>query len=218
MTDVSEASLGPTRFIDSDSPEIVAFAEEHAGDGDDRERAVRLYYAVRDHVRYDMTAFGLDPEQFVASHCLAAPSAFCVPKAIALAAVARAAGIPARLGFADVRNHLTSPRVAAMMEDDVFRWHAYTALFLDGKWVKATPAFDITLCERHGVMPLDFDGREDSIFHPFDTAGRRHMEYIRFHGEFDDMPYEQFATEMRAAYPRMLAALEQERAARARAG
>jgi hypothetical protein len=105
-----------------------------------------------------------------------------------------------------------------MMEDDVFRWHAYTALFVDGKWVKATPAFDIALCQRHGVMPLDFDGREDSIFHPFDVAGRPHMEYIRFHGEFDDMPFEQFSTEMRAAYPRMLAALEEERAARARAG
>lgn len=218
MADVSEASLRPTRFIDSDSPAIVAFAEEHAGDGDAREKAVRLYYAVRDHVRYDMTAFGLDPELFVASECLASPSAFCVPKAITLAAVARAAGIPARVGFADVRNHLTSPRIAAMMEDDVFRWHAYTALFLDGQWVKATPAFDIVLCERHGVLPLDFDGREDSIFHPFDTAGRRHMEYIRFHGEFDDMPYEQFSTEMRAAYPRMLAALEAERAARTRAG
>lgn len=218
MTDVSEASRRPTRFIDSDSPSIIAFAEEHAGDGDAREKAVRLYYAVRDGVRYDMTTFGLDPEPFVASNCLVAPAAFCVPKAIALAAVARAAGIPAKVGFADVRNHLVSPRVAAMMDDDLFRWHAYTALYLDGKWVKATPAFDIGLCERHGVLPLDFNGLKDSIFHPFDAAGRPHMEYIRFHGEFDDLPFEQFATEMRAAYPRMLAALEEERATRARAG
>src|SRR5690606_12355740 len=124
-------------------------------------------------------------------------SAFCVPKAIALAAVARAAGIPAKVGFANVRNHLTNPKVAALMDDDIFRWHAYTSLFLGGKWVKATPAFDIGLCRRHGVKPLDFDGRADSIFHPFDQAGRQHMEYLDFIGEFADMPYEAFATEMR---------------------
>ena len=214
MSDVSEASLRPTAFIDSDNPSIVAFAQAHAGEGSDRERAVRLYYAVRDHVRYDMFTFGLDPEQFVASQCLASPTAFCVPKAVALAAVARAAGIPARVGFADVRNHLTSPRINAMMDDDVFRWHAYTSLYIDGKWVKATPAFDLKLCERHKVMPLEFDGIEDSIFHPFDATGRQHMEYVRFIGEFDDLPFEEFAAEMRAAYPRMLDELERERTER----
>lgn len=214
MTDDLAAALGSTRFIDSDEPSIRAFAATHAGDGSDRDRAVRLYYAVRDAVRYDMAEFGLDPDQFVASNCLRADAAVCVPKAIALAAVARAAGIPARLGFADVRNHLTSPRLSAMMDDDVFRWHAYTALFLDGKWVKATPAFDAALCLRHGVKPLEFDGVEDSIFHEFDEAGRKHMEYIRFQGEFDDMPFEEFATVMRANYSRMLDILERERDAR----
>ncbi len=201
--------------MDCDAPEVRAFADRHAGaSAEPRERAVRLYYAVRDAIRYDMTTFGLDPSQFKASNCLHAESAFCVPKAIALAAVARAAGVPARIGFADVRNHITSPRFSALMDDDLFRWHAYTALFLEGRWVKATPAFDLALCERHGVKPLEFDGHEDSIFHEFDAKGRRHMEYVRFIGEYDDLPFETFAAEMRKAYPRMLAHLDGERAKR----
>lgn len=82
---------------------------------------MRLYYAVRDAIRYDMSTSGLDPAQFRASACLSAASAFCAPKAIALAAVARASGVPARLGFADVRYHLASPRMLAPTDDDLFR-------------------------------------------------------------------------------------------------
>ncbi len=205
-------TLKSTRFIDAENAAVREFAARHAGSGDDRSKAVKLYYALRDAIPYDMRTFGLNEEQFVASNVLEAKSAFCVPKAIALAAVTRASGIPSKVGFANVRNHLTSPRLEALMDDDIFRWHAYTSLYLDGKWVKATPAFDIGLCQRHGVKPLDFDGRTDSIFHPFDQEGRRHMEYLDFIGEFDDMPYATFATEMRAAYPRMLKALDEERA------
>lgn len=211
MSDVHVSTLQATRFIDADARSVKAFAATHAGEGQAREKAIRLYHAVRDSVRYDMFTFGLDPRQFVASNCLSAPSAFCVPKAIALAAVARASGIPARLGFADVRNHLTSPRVSEMMDGDVFHWHAYTSLFLEGKWVKATPAFDLALCDRHKVKPLDFDGRNDSILHPFDEAGRKHMEYVRFVGEFDDFPYDAFAEEMRAHHGRMLEILDRDR-------
>ena len=217
MSDVQAPALAASRFIDADAPSVQAFSAAHAGEGAPLEKAVRLCRAVRDSVRYDMFAFGLDPGQFVASNCLNAPSAFCVPKAIALAAVCRAAGIPARIGFADVRNHLTSPKIAAMMDDDVFHWHAYTSLFLEGKWVKATPAFDLALCERHKVKPLDFDGRNDSILHPFDETGRKHMEYVRFVGEFDDFPYDAFAAEMRTYHGRMLEVLDRDRAARASA-
>ncbi|MDO9526840.1 MAG: transglutaminase-like domain-containing protein [Gemmobacter sp.] len=211
---MADPTLTATHFIDADSPAIRDYAAQHAGHGDARARAVQLYYAVRDKVRYDIAAFGLDRDAMVASHVLTAASAFCVPKAILLAAVARASGIPARLGFANVRNHLTSPRYAALMDGDLFEWHAYTALQLDGRWVKATPAFDIDLCQRHGVKPLEFDGTVDSVFHEFDTNGRRHMEYVKFIGEFDDLPYDTFALEMNRAYPRLLAALDQDRIAR----
>ncbi|MEE4361539.1 MAG: transglutaminase family protein [Pseudomonadales bacterium] len=186
------AYLAPGRFVDSDHPAVVAFAEETArGIADPRERAVALYYRVRDAFRYD--PYGIDRSEagFLASWVLAHGRSFCVPKATLLAAAARAVGIPARLGYADVRNHLTSAKLAASMGTDVFAWHGYTELALDGRWVKATPAFNLSLCEKTGVLPLEFDGREDSVFHPFTADGSRHMEYLVDHGTFADVPHAQ---------------------------
>lgn len=210
-----DQSLAPTRFIDADHPDIRAFAEAHAGAGDARARAVALARAVRDAVPYSTWAFRLEPETLTASNVLKLDSAFCVPKAILLAAVARAAGIPARVGFADVRNHLSSPKFAALMDSPDFHWHAYTALQIDGQWLKATPAFDSAMCHKHGVPVLEFDGRADSIFQAFDGQGRPHMEYLTFHGEFDELPYERFKAEMMRVYPRLVSSLAELRAERA---
>lgn len=212
---MTDPSLAPTRFIDSDHPDITAFAARHAGDGDARSRAVALAAAVRDAVPYSVYAFGIEPEMLTASHVLRAEKSFCVPKAVLLAAVARAAGIPSRVGFADVRNHLAPARFEQLMDTPDFRWHAYTALQIDGRWLKATPAFDAALCARNGVEPLAFDGTQDSIFQPYDAQGRRAMEYLQFHGEFDDLPYARFSAEMQRIYPRLLANLTAERQARA---
>jgi transglutaminase-like putative cysteine protease len=127
-----------------------------------------------------------------------------VTKAALLAAAARAAGIPARLGFADVRNHLSTQRMRDTMSTDVFVWHGYTELWLEGAWRKATPAFNIELCDRFGLLPLDFDGRSDSIYHPFDTSGQRHMEYLRDRGSFADVPLARIVADFRAVYPQWL--------------
>ena len=144
------ACLRPSRFIDSDSPEVVAYARRAAGAAsDEAEAARRLYLAVRDDLRYD----------------------------------------PYRLGFADVRNHLTSPKLKKLMGTDVFAFHGYTELHLAGRWVKATPAFNLSLCERASILPLEFDGENDSIYHPFDAEGRRHMEYVRYRGVYLDIPF-----------------------------
>ncbi len=214
---MTDPSLAPTRFIDSDHPDIIAFAARHAGDGDVRSRAVALATAVRDAVPYSVYTFDIAPDILTASQVLRAEKSFCVPKAVLLAAVARAAGIPSRVGFADVRNHLAPARFEQLMDTPDFNWHAYTALLIDGRWLKATPAFDLALCTRNEVEPLAFDGMQDSIFQPYDAQGRRSMEYLRFHGEFDDLPYERFAAEMQQTYPRLLATLAAERAARAAA-
>lgn len=208
LDDEMNRYLQPTRFLDFDTPAVRAFAQQHAGTGSPREMAVRLNLAVRDGIRYDPYSFRLEPARYAASDCLAAGSGFCVPKAILLAAAARAVGIPAKLGYADVRNHLTSPRLAELMRSDVFRWHGYAALFIDGRWLKATPAFDAGLCARFGVKPLEFDGTGDSVFHAFDASGRRHMEYLRDIGEFDDFPYEPFAADMREHYAHLLSQIE----------
>ena len=193
-------NLRPTAFIDSDHSAVQAFAAEHARGTSDRDRAVALVYAVRDGFRYDPYRIDLSPVGMKGSTVLSNGYGWCVPKATLLAAACRAAGIPARLGFADVRNHLSTERMRVTMKTDLFVWHGYTELWLGGAWRKATPAFNLSLCQKFGLLPLDFDGVHDSIYHPFDLAGNRHMEYVRERGSFDDLPLAQIVRDMRAVY------------------
>lgn len=194
--------LKPATFIDSDHPGVRAFATEHAKGEDDREKAVALYRAVRDGVRYNpFQNFTLD-DAYRGSTCLERGEGWCVPKAALLAACARVVGIQARVGYADVKNHLTTPALTAKMGTDLFVFHGYTDLFLEGKWVKATPAFNLAMCTRFRVKPLEFDGREDSIFHPFDEDNRRHMEYLKFRGTYPDVPADEIRKVFAETYPR----------------
>ena len=195
------ASLSPARFIDSDHPLVIDFAERWRGASrDPREQAVNLYRAVRDEIRYNPYVFSADHQTLKASHALAAGESYCVPKALLLAACARHCRIPARIGLADVRNHLSTPRLIEMLRSEVFAMHGYTELFLEGRWVKATPAFNIELCERFGLLPLEFDGENDSIYHPFDKTGQRHMEYVNQRGAFDDMPLDRIVADFQSVY------------------
>jgi len=198
------ACLEPGEYVDSGAPNIVAFAGKVCeGATDPITRAVRLYYAIRDGIVYTPYVDFKTRETFRASACLARGSGFCVAKAALLAAAARASGIPARVGFADVRNHLTTPRLRRLMGTDLFYYHGYTELYLGGQWVKATPAFDRGLCEKFGVRPLEFDGREDSLFHPHDVSGRRHMEYVRDRGPAVDVPVADILETFNRCYPQL---------------
>ena len=193
--------LSPARFIDSEHPAVVEFARRHAKGANDLERAVSLYYAVRDGVRYNPFLDFSTETAFRGSACLEKGEGFCIGKAALLAACARAVGIAARVGFADVKNHLTTPRLAERMGTDLFVYHGFTELWLEGKWVKATPAFNLDLCRKFRVKPLEFDGRHDSIFHPFDADERRHMEYLRERGSFADVPVAEIQRVFRETYP-----------------
>ncbi len=193
--------LASGRCVDSDHPAVIAFSGKNAKGKDAREKAVSLYYAVRDGIRYNPFVDVSDEAVFRGSHCLETGQGFCIGKAALYAATARAAGIPARVGFADVKNHLTTPALRARMGSDLFVYHGFTELELEGKWVKATPAFNLELCRRFRVKALEFDGREDSIFHPFDEENRRHMEYLRLRGSFADVPVEEIMRVFRETYP-----------------
>lgn len=207
--DVFAPYLRPTRYLNADHPDIVAYAQRvTAGLLTAPDKAVALYYAVRDEVRYDPYAFAFGGDTFVASHVLKTGRAFCVPKAILLAAVGRAVGIPTRLGFADVRNHLTTERLTKLMGTDVFAFHGNTGFYLDGMWVKCTPAFNLSLCEKAGVIPLEFDGHTDSLFHPYDRAGQQHMEYLKYHGDFADFPLDRLIASYKETYPNMFKRLD----------
>jgi len=194
--------LEPTAIIDSNNEQVDRFALDGIGDATDpSERAIRLYHRVRDGIRYDPFSIDMTVKGLRASTTLVAGRGWCVAKAALLAACCRAAGIPARVGFADVRNHLSTDRMHRFMQTDVFYWHGYTAIHLGDAWVKATPAFNIELCRRFGVKALDFDGQHDALYHPLDTVGHRHMEYIRYRGEFADVPVDDIVSTFERRYP-----------------
>ncbi|MFO7549717.1 MAG: transglutaminase family protein [Acidimicrobiia bacterium] len=210
--------LRATRYLDFDEPSVAGFADRVVGDAvDPTVVATRLFEAVRDEIRYDPYRISLAPDEMTASACLRRGYGFCVPKAVLLAAVARSRGIPARLGFADVRNHLSTPKLLEQLGTDLFLWHGYVELSLDDRWLKTTPAFNRSLCERFGVLPLEFDGKADALLHPFDSSGRRHMEYVGDHGTFDDLPLERITAAYAAAYP-AFDAIDGDFAAEARPG
>jgi len=193
--------LQATEIIDSHHPTVTAFFENRIGAARTPvQKAVKLYYAVRDEIRYDPYNIDLSVEGLRASTTLTNARGWCVPKAALLAACCRGVGIPAKLGYADVKNHLSTERMRASMKTDVFIWHGYTSLYLEGQWVKATPAFNIELCERFNLKPLDFDGRSDSIYHPFDLLGNKHMEYLRERGEYADVPMDRMIEDFRRVY------------------
>ncbi|UCG07798.1 MAG: transglutaminase domain-containing protein [Desulfobacterales bacterium] len=185
-----KAYLEPTEIIDSDNKTIIDYAMiaiKNAG-ADPISKAVKLYYAVRDPIWYNPYLPFYRPEHYRASNILKYGQAFCVGKASLLCALGRACGIPTRVGFANVRNHLATKQLLEFLGSDVFAYHGFVEFYLDGKWVKATPAFNIELCKRHNVIPLEFNGREDSIFHAYNAEKKQFMEYLDFHGTYADIP------------------------------
>lgn len=200
---VNAQYLRPTAIIDSDHPDIVEFARRAAGDAvDPVQIAVRLYYAVRDGIWYDPYYPFYRPEHYRASRVLASGRGYCVSKVSVLCAAGRACGIPTRAGFATVRNHLATRQLLDYLGSDLFVFHGFCELFLEGRWVKATPAFNRELCARHGVSPLEFDGKEDSIFQPFNQEHRRFMEYVADHGTYADIPVAEIVAAWEGEYGR----------------
>ncbi|MEV4498060.1 transglutaminase-like domain-containing protein [Micromonospora arborensis] len=201
------ADLAATYFLDHDSPEVVDFVARSApAEGDPTVRAVALYYAIRDGIPYEVYSADLSREGLRASATLRAGTGMCIHKSVLYASALRSIGVPSRLVLADVRNHLTSDRLRSLMGGDVFRHHCYTTVFLGGRWVKATPVFSSRLCRLYRMAQLEFDGRTDSVYHPYDLDGRRHMEFLHTHGEFSDLPYDRIVTDLRAAHPGLFAA------------
>jgi transglutaminase-like putative cysteine protease len=200
----SRSISAPAEYIDSDHAAVIAYAKTvTAGVADATEKARRLYLAVRDGIRYAPYVDYTDRETFRASSVLAAEQGYCVGKASLYAALCRATGIPARIGLADVKNHLATPKLLEEVGTDVFAFHGYTGLFLGVAWLKATPTFNETLCQKLGVRPLAFDGRADALLQAFDGEGRQFMAYLVEHGSFFDVPAKYVMAEMARLYPRL---------------
>lgn len=196
-----------TEFLDYRSAEVRGFTERAiAGAGSaPADRAVAVYYAVRDDIRYEIYGADMSRTGLRASSTARAGSGLCLHKSVLYAAAVRSLGIPCRLVLANVRNHLSSARIRALLGGDVFHHHCLVSVHLDGRWVRATPVFNRALCRLYRIAELDFDGTADSVFHPYDLDGRRAMEFLHEHGVFDDLPYDRVIEDIRAAHPGLFA-------------
>lgn len=203
MEEVDPAYLKPTAIIDSDHPAIIDLAQKTvAGARNSVEQATKIYLAVRDGIRYDPYFPFYRPEHYRASNVLKIGRGYCVCKASLLCALGRNLGIPSRVGFATVRNHLATKQLLERQGSDLFVYHGYTDFFLNGKWVKATPAFNKELCQRHHVAPLEFNGLEDSVFQPYNLDNHLYMEYTEFLGTYADIPVDIIVAGWEKAYGR----------------
>ena len=214
-TDNIQHYLEPAVYVDSDSPQVRAYTEKAlAGlkDTSDKARSICLFEQVRDGHRYDPFNFQAEPECYKASQVVDDAASWCVPKAILLTACLRATGIPAAVGFANVRNHLITPKLSELMQTDLFIYHGYVELWLGDKSYKVTPAFNMELCERFGVRPLIFDGESDALFHEQADRENSEMEYVNDHGIFHDAPILTILKEFHKNYPRYDELLKKEKA------
>lgn len=193
--------LAPTPIIDSDNRSVIDHAINTIGNSKNPiERAVKIYYAVRDGIRYDPYYPFYLPEHYRASNVLKSGRGYCVCKASLLCALGRVCGIPSRVGFADVRNHLASRQLLEFLGSDLFVYHGFVEFYLKDKWIKATPAFNKELCKRHRVEPLEFNGKEDSIFQPYNKDKKQFMEYVADHGTYADIPLDMILPAWEEAY------------------
>jgi len=204
MDNMDKKYLASTEIIDSDNKIIIDYANDTVIDaGEDQiNKAVKLYYAVRDNIWYDPYYPFYRPEHYRASNILKSGRGFCISKASLLCALARACNIPSRVGFATVRNHLATPKLIEFLGSDLFVYHGFTEFYLAGKWVKATPTFNADLCKKHKVIPLEFNGREDSIFQTYNMEKKEFMEYLDFHGTYADIPVDVILAAWEKAYGR----------------
>lgn len=195
--------LAATDFLDFGAPAVAQFVADAVRDAiTPTQKATRLFYAVRDRVRYDAGNVRLTPEGLRASTVVAEGEAFCIPKAVLLVAAARCAGIPAAIGLSDVVNHFSTPKMQqAMGGREVFMHHGWAALYLEGRWLKAVPAFNKELCALMGVPPTEFDGTRDAVLQQFKADGSVHMEYLRDHGIWSDVPLRRIDADWAGYYP-----------------
>lgn len=196
------STLKETDFLDFNSPEIIAFIDEFNQLKSDTQKAIAVYEKVRDHFLYDPFHLDLRPNALKASTILSKKRAWCVEKAIVMAAALRGLNIPTKLGYGIVVNHIGVDKLVKYLKRPEIVFHGYVCVYLNGKWVKATPAFDPVVCKLANVDLLHWDGEEDAMFQEFQN-GEKFMEYIHFYGAFDDVPVDLMNSEMKKYYPHL---------------
>jgi len=199
--------LQPNYFVDADHESIAHFVNANSdGTLNSKERLIELYYAIRDGWHYNPYHVSTQRADYRASNLLFRSyerGGHCIDKANLLAACARILGVPSRLHFANVRNHIGTEKFEEVLQTNLMVFHGYVELWLDDKWVAATPAFNKELCERLGVAPLAFDGETSSIFQEYDRKGGTFMQYEHDYGSFADIPFDLMVKEWKHYYPHL---------------
>jgi len=167
----------------------------------EKDKAIALYTKVRDDWKYDPYDISLSKEKYRASNIAEKSSGNCVEKSILLIACMRALGIPARLHLGKVKNHIAVERLTEKFGSNELTPHGMVNVFLNDKWLKISPAFNASLCERLNVEPVDFDGETDSFLQQFDSVGNQFMEYTDDYGHFEDVPVEFMVQNVKEHYP-----------------
>ncbi len=202
-----EPYLSPTKYIDSEAEPIVDLARSLKRE-DATKTAIALFDWVRDNIRYDPFCAVDPPQAYPATAILERKRGYCIQKAVLLAALGRASGIPTRLGFADVRNHKLPEKLLMLMGTNLFVYHGFTEFHLDGAWVKATPAFDRETSKRAGVLPVTLDGSNDAMLHPVDPEGHPFIEYIQSRDSHADLPLDEIRATLLETYSSVKAAVK----------
>ena len=183
--------LAPAETIDSDAPEIVSAVESlDLGDASPAERAVAIFNHVRDSIEYEF-AIRNTPREYKASFTIQDGRGFCVRKAIVVAAMCRAAGIPSVIILSNMRDKSLSPRIIDMLGTDVMHNHGLAGVFLDGQWLKLDASLSPELVAKKRYRLVEFDGKSDALQSDTTLTGSPHMEYVAYHGTYTDLPYKQ---------------------------
>jgi len=166
-----------------------------------KEKAIGIYTKVRDHWKYDPYSITLSKVKYKSSHIAKKQSGNCVEKSILLISCLRALGLPARLHLGKVKNHIAVERLTEKFGSNELTPHGMVNVYLNKKWLKMSPAFNKSLCEKLNVEPLDFDGENSSFLQQFDSDGNRFMEYTDDYGYFDDVPLDFMEKNIKEHYP-----------------
>jgi transglutaminase-like putative cysteine protease len=194
-----------TEFFDYESAAIQDLIQPYQNTSlSQKEMAVALYLKVRDGWRYNPYRISFNKSDLRASALAKRTEGHCIDKSVLLITCLRALGIPARLHLAKVKNHIAVERLEERFGTNVMTPHGMVNIFLDGKWLKASPAFNASLCEKCRVAPLDFDGTQDAIFQEYNRDGNAFMEYLEDYGHFEDVPMDFILENMKVHYPHLL--------------
>ncbi len=182
--------LRPTPTIDCDNLLIREKAQEICRDQHEvSDKAKYLFYFVRDEIKYNLYVPSDKPEYFKASRILQERNGFCIQKAVLLIALARAMGIPARLHIIAIRNHLVPDKLQQLMRGNLFPTHGYSELYIEERWIKVAPTFDLGLCQKNRFVIVEFDGKHDAMLPAYNQDGKKHIEYVQDRGHYDDLPF-----------------------------